>query len=787
MNNLSILKLAFIFALCLLIVTGASAFENDECLVCHGDEANWDMEKPEEAALLVNPEVFDSSIHGAMSCVDCHDTIEDIPHEESLPKVDCGTCHPDVSDTYMTSIHAEAARGPDQETATCSSCHGTHNILPASDPKSTVNHANLAGTCITCHEDAALIVKHELPAKDYIQSYVYSVHGHSQIDDPDSKAATCNDCHGWHDTKSHKSADSKVSRQNVAETCGQCHTDVVEDYYGSVHGRLAREGNPDTAVCTDCHGEHTIKSPEDRNSTVSRYHIAETCAVCHENMEIVNKYEIPISSPSKFYRESVHGIALLKENNSNAAACQDCHGYHTILAGNNPKSMVYKTNIPETCGDCHKHTEIKDEFEKSIHWKMVKRGVMEAPVCTDCHGEHTIMSHLDPDSPVYSTRLAKEVCGRCHDSLVINRKYGLPSDKVSTYNESYHGLASRLGDTTVANCASCHGVHEILPSDDPQSKVNKENLLQTCGECHPGASPEFVSGLVHISSNTKDSKVLYWVRIAYMFIILFTIGGMLLHNTLIVYRAIRDKYRKQKQSAYVERFPKVAIIQHLLITITFILLVITGFSLSYPDSLYSSFMKDYFGWNEEARALIHRISGVGLALTFIWHFITMIFTKRGRQELKAIMLYPRDLKESFHNMFYHIGLAKTRPQFDRYDYSEKLEYWALVWGTMVMVLTGLLMWFPVMASTFGLGKIWVDVANVIHYYEAWLATLAIIIWHFFFVIFHPEEYPMSLSWLTGKLSVESMKHHHPEELKRMIAEGKVHNLKKDLEESSDSE
>jgi cytochrome b subunit of formate dehydrogenase len=787
MKNLFILKLITIFAFSLFIAAGAIAFENEDCMACHGEKDSWDMEDPDNASLFVESEVFDNSIHGVMSCIDCHDTIEDIPHVEKLPKVDCSTCHSDVSETYLTSIHSEAAKGPDQETATCSSCHGVHNIRPASDPESTVNHANLAHTCITCHEDAGLIVKHELPSKDYIQSYVYSVHGHSQIDDPDSKAATCNDCHGWHDTKSHKSPESNVSRQNVAETCGQCHTDVIKDYYESVHGSLAKDGNPDTAVCTDCHGEHTIKSPEDRNSTVSRLHISETCAVCHENLDIVNKYEIPISSPSKFYRESVHGIAMLEKNSSDAAACQDCHGYHTILAGSNPKSSVYKSNIPETCGGCHIHTDIMKEFEDSIHGKMVRRGVMEAPVCTDCHGEHTIMSHLDPDSPVYSTRLAKEVCGRCHDSLVINRKYGLSFDKVSTYNESYHGLASRLGDTTVANCASCHGVHNILPSKDPASLIHKDNLLQTCGECHPGASPGFAAGMVHVSSNTKDSKVLYWVRIVYLLIILFTIGGMLLHNTLIVFRAISDKYRKQKQNAYVERFPPVAIIQHLLITITFILLVLTGFSLSYPDSLYSSFMKNILGWNEDARGLIHRVSGVGLTLTFVWHFITMIFTKRGRQELKAIMLYPRDLKESFHNMFYHIGLAKKPPQFDRYDYSEKLEYWALVWGTMVMVLTGLLMWYPVVASTFGLGKIWVDVANVIHFYEAWLATLAIIIWHFFFVIFHPEEYPMSLSWITGKLSVDSMKHHHPKELKRLIAEGKVLNMKKDKEEDSDSE
>ncbi len=91
-----------------------------------------------------------------------------------------------------------------------------------------------------------------------------------------------------------------------------------------------------------------------------------------------------------------------------------------------------------------------------------------------------------------------------------------------------------------------------------------------------------------------------------------------------------------------------------------------------------------------------------------------------------------------------------------------------------MILTGLIMWFPALIAQYlGMGKVWVDVATVIHYYEAWLATLAIMIWHFFFVMFHPEEYPMAMSWVTGELSVESMKERHPEELERLIREGKV--------------
>ena len=770
----------------LLLFAGGTAwtedFENEDCMLCHGDRDEMSEERP---GLFVESASYEASIHADLLCSDCHEGIDDLPHEDELPAVDCGSCHDEIPEVYQASVHGLSPHeGATAEAATCVSCHGIHDMFSAEDPRSTVHHHNLAHTCIQCHEDAALIEKHELPSGETIQSYVYSVHGHSNIEDPGSKAATCSDCHGWHDTQSHESPDSKVSRQNVAETCGQCHEDVLEVYYGGVHGDLAKQGNPDVPVCTDCHGEHRIRSPQDRESTVSKFRISETCARCHEDPEIVKKYDIPIASPSLFYRDSVHGKALLEDRNEEAAACQDCHGHHSILKGQNPESSVNKWNVSKTCGQCH--PTIQEEYDGTIHGTALQRGVREAPSCTDCHGEHTIRSHSDPESPVHALRLAKEVCGRCHGSLVLNRKYGLSTGKVETFLESYHGLASRLGDENSANCASCHGVHDILPSSDPQSSIHPNNLQKTCGGCHPGATQSFVSGLIHVSPKDSEHTLLYLVRIIYMVLIVVTIGGMLAHNFIIMFRHVRDKYRHQKAVPHIQRFPKVAIIQHLLLTVTFILLVITGFSLSFPDSLFSRAIGEYFLLGEKHRSLVHRISGVGLALTFLWHIIGLVASKRGRMELRALSPGIKDLKDAVQNVLYHLGLARTRPKFDRYDYSEKMEYWALIWGTLIMIATGLLMWFPAGFSRFlGLEKIWFDIANVIHYYEAWLATLAIVVWHFFFVIFHPEEYPMSLSWLTGKLSVESMEERHPLELERLVEEGKVEAPEKPKEGSEE--
>jgi cytochrome b subunit of formate dehydrogenase len=755
----------------------AQDFDDDDCMTCH-DDLQVKGKDGIERNLTIDLAAHKRSAHGQgdMSCADCHLDIEKLPHTRKLMKVRCDACHRAERDVYRKGIH-HLSRGPkgDGDGATCSDCHGVHDVLAASDPKSPIYHANLARTCIRCHEDQALIEQHEaMPEAKHIKTYSISVHGQSNTGDPTSRAATCSDCHGMHDTRPARSPESPVSRARVTRTCGKCHESVLQAYMGSVHGTLAEQGNPDVPVCIDCHGEHRIRSPDDRLSTVSRQNIAETCARCHEDPRITEKYDIPIAMPATLYRRSVHGRALLDEGREEAAACQDCHGHHSILGGSDANSRVHRQNIPKTCGACHQHADILSKYERSVHGVAMRRGIRESPVCTDCHGEHTILKHGDPDSPVYKTRLAKEVCGRCHDSLVLIRKYGMKSDKVSTFYESYHGLASKLGDTQSANCASCHGVHEILSREDERSSIHPDRLVETCGECHPGASAGFVSGLVHVSPASRENPLLWWLRRIYILLIVLTIGGMLLHNALIMVRHVRDKYRSQTKQPHVIRFPSAGLWQHLLISVFFIALVVSGFSLSYPESIFSRFMGTFLGFGETARSTVHRISGVGLMVTVIWHAIGILLTRRGRQELGALMPRIQDAKDAALNTKYHLGFTNERPQFDRYDYSEKMEYWALMWGVLVMVVSGLLMWFPAAAASFlGLDKIWFDAANVIHFYEAWLATLAIVVWHIFFVMFHPEEYPMALSWLTGKLPVESMEERHPRELERLKAEGSI--------------
>jgi cytochrome b subunit of formate dehydrogenase len=134
--------------------------------------------------------------------------------------------------------------------------------------------------------------------------------------------------------------------------------------------------------------------------------------------------------------------------------------------------------------------------------------------------------------------------------------------------------------------------------------------------------------------------------------------------------------------------------------------------------------------------------------------------------MRDILLRPGDLKDIVGTLRYYAGRTRERPRFGRFSYVEKTEYWALVWGTGVMGLTGVVMWFqdPFIALLTKLG--W-DAARTVHFYEAILATLAIVVWHLYFVIFNPDVYPMNVAWIKGTITEEEMEEEHPLELEEI--------------------
>jgi cytochrome b subunit of formate dehydrogenase len=386
------------------------------------------------------------------------------------------------------------------------------------------------------------------------------------------------------------------------------------------------------------------------------------------------------------------------------------------------------------------------------------RGETDVPVCTSCHGEHGIIDTSDPHSPVSGVRVAEETCSPCHESAVLNEKYGLPSGRLTTFIDSYHGLKSKAGDTHVANCGSCHGVHRILPSSNPGSTVHPSNLQGTCGTCHPGISEKMASTPIHgVSGEGLRTTAADIIEDIYIVAIVVIIGLMVLHWLLDLRIQIRAVLNKRPQ---IRRMRMDEVWQHTLLMVSFIVLVISGFALRFSEGWVSTFIFGREG-GFELRGIVHRGAAVLFMATVVWHLIFLVTSRlRGRKFIMDMWPVMRDFREFWERILHNIGRRKQGPKFGRFSYVEKAEYWALLWGTIVMITTGLLLWFDNWFIQF-LPKGVLDVALVIHYWEAWLATLAIFVWHFYSVIFSPHVYPMNPSWLTGNMPEEMYHQEHP--------------------------
>ncbi len=662
---------------------------------------------------------------------------------------DCLLCHSDktlsmVKAGRKVSLFVDAAklRRSTHAGNDCVSCHT--GLDPMEQP-----HAKVIRPvdCQSCHD---------------VGPFEKSVHGRN---------LACKDCHGNHQILDHNDPASPVNRIHISETCGHCHTSLAEHYDRSAHGRALAAGIKGAPACIDCHGAHNVEKVTSKESRIYKTEEAKVCLSCHLDDPEVRKRVAFSAGFISAYGSSVHGVALTA-GNEKAATCSDCHGAHDMQRGTHPDSLVSKLNTPATCAKCH--AEATRIFEESIHGTALRAGIKDAPNCVDCHGEHQIFGPRDPRSRVAAKNVSAEVCAACHASVRLNERYGLPSQRFETFSDSYHGLAGRGGETEVANCASCHGYHDIKPSSDPSSRVHKANLAETCGSCHPGAGENFAEGSVHAIITPEGEAVLYWIQAIYIGIIIVTIGGMFLHNLLDFLKKTRLRLAVRHGLASTNHFGSRQYlrmtlserIQHAIMFTSFILLVVTGFMLRYPEAwwvvAFRNLSEQAFAW----RSLIHRIAGVVMIAVSLYHLYYLAFVPRGRRLLQDLLPRIQDLRDAPQYILYNLGLTRKKPKFDRFGYIEKAEYWALVWGVIIMGATGIILWFDNYFMNL-LTKLGWDVARTIHYYEAWLATLAIVVWHFYFVMFNPNVYPMNTAWWTGKLSEEEMADEHALELERI--------------------
>lgn len=232
-------------------------------------------------------------------------------------------------------------------------------------------------------------------------------------------------------------------------------------------------------------------------------------------------------------------------------------------------------------------------------------------------------------------------------------------------------------------------------------------------------------------------------------------------------------------------------IQHFIIIITFLVLIVTGLPLFFYEV---KFFKSIF-YTEQSfyiRGILHRIAAVLMILNLIWHLLYTLIASRGRENFKEIFPKFRDFKDAFEIFWHHVGLTRflykrgtfkkfftahpywlfeKPPLYGRYNFIEKFEYWAVGWGSFIMIVSGFFMWNVELSLS--LFPLWVhDIFIILHGYEAILAFLAVIIWHMYNVHLNPEVFPMSKIWLTGKITGKELRVLHPLEYQKILEERK---------------
>ena len=540
----------------------------------------------------------------APHCKECHGTHEIYSAKDSRSPVSplkvpytCGKCHQEGSivqkqrtihqdniiENFSESIHGEGLLRKGLIVApNCATCHTAHSILPHTDPASSIARKNIAKTCTKCHAQIELVhrkvIKGELWEKEaHTLPACVDCHQPHKIRkvfyDQGMSDRDCLRCHENKDIKAKKDgrslfvqvddlnhsrhaktacsqchSDVNASRVRACETiqkkvdCASCHAEVGQKYLKSTHGMLLAKGDANAPNCKECHGTHKVLGKAEQTSPTLATNVPALCARCHrEGKKAAVRYTGDQHEIIEHYAESIHGKGLMKSGLTVTAMCTNCHTAHSVLPRNDEASSVNPKNLPETCGKCH--NGIEQQFERSIHSKLVSKSDKPLPVCNDCHSAHTIRR---ADENVFKLDIMTK-CGRCHEEIA------------KTYFDTYHGKVSQLGYTKTAKCYDCHGSHDILPISDPKSHLSHDNVIGTCQKCHSGANRRFAGYLTHATHHDPQKyPILFWVfwGMTGLLVVTFTLSGV--HTLLWLPRALKMQRDLRRKNAMKEVEPDLA-------------------------------------------------------------------------------------------------------------------------------------------------------------------------------------------------------------------------------------
>ena len=362
---------------------------------------------------------------------------------------------------------------------------GRVNILPQSPIEGDE-------ACLKCHANQAMSITLGIQQTEKISLFVnpdvYNATVHREV------GLACIGCHVGFKAENGHGKNYNSLREitlSMSEICGRCHEDRKEEIMDSVHAKQLSSGNVEAAVCADCHSPHSIKRIKDPISGLTspevHYSIATTCEKCH-------------SAIFEKYKNSVHGQALLNENNPDVPTCTDCHGVHSI---EDPRSMAFRLRSPN-------------------------------------------------------------ICAKCHTDGAIMGKYGISTNVMNTYVSDFHGttvtIFEKVSPDAATNkpvCYDCHGIHDIAKTDDPTKGLQiKQNLLKTCQKCHPDATANFPdSWTSHYIPDANKYPTVYYIDLFYKFFIPAVLGPMGLLVLLDFGRSMLDKMAAPKKKRQTKSAP----------------------------------------------------------------------------------------------------------------------------------------------------------------------------------------------------------------------------------------
>ncbi len=481
-------------ALFLAMASSGIAFsqENSDCFACHEDKSLTGERQGKSVSVFVNQAVFSKSVHADVSCVTCHTGLEgkEMPHEVPVAPVQCGICHSTEEDLHKESLHGKAVARGDALAPSCQSCHGSHAIAPVKSRESAVSPVKVPFVCGRCHQEGTRVQRErEIPQSRILENYSESIHAEGLLKKGLVVSANCASCHTPHFILPHTDPRSSIARANIATTCTVCHTQIEEVHRKVIKGELWEKQEHTLPACVDCHQPHKARKVFYDQGMADK-----DCLRCHERGSI---------------RASDDGRSLtvkadpLTHSMHQKVSCSQCHAGVNASRHRPCETIVQKVD----CASCH--AEVGQQFQGSMHGKLIAKNDPNAPTCKECHGTHEVKGRTDPKSPIFAINIPV-LCGKCHQEgkKAAVRYTGSEHEIISHYTESIHGKGLlKSGLTVTATCSDCHPAHNVLPISDPASSVNPQNVPTTCGKCHHGIQEQFVQS-IHTTLIHKTDKLL---------------------------------------------------------------------------------------------------------------------------------------------------------------------------------------------------------------------------------------------------------------------------------------